>query len=259
MKKITIVGLGWLGLPLAEYLSDKGYQVVGTKRQAIWHAHINCYPFSLDSPVYHEEWLNSDCLVINIPLNTVEPTTYVEAIKALILQAISQGVKHCIFISSTSVFPQQSATFDESSLTFAENERTEALITLEQWFSTLTIESDILRLAGLVGKQRHPVHYLAGKNALKGANQPVNLVHLNDCLRAIETLIKRPNGKRIYHLCSPEHPTKSEFYSYAAKKRGLPPLHFLADNSPLNRKILATKICQELNFHYQYASPFDFD
>lgn len=31
MKRITIVGLGWLGLPLAVALRDAGYQVKGTK------------------------------------------------------------------------------------------------------------------------------------------------------------------------------------------------------------------------------------
>lgn len=37
MKKVAIVGLGWLGMPLAMSLSARGWQVTGSKTtQARW-------------------------------------------------------------------------------------------------------------------------------------------------------------------------------------------------------------------------------
>ncbi len=32
MKKVTVIGLGWVGLPLAQALLSQGIHVVGTKR-----------------------------------------------------------------------------------------------------------------------------------------------------------------------------------------------------------------------------------
>ncbi len=36
MKKVAIVGLGWLGMPLAMSLAAKGWQVTGSKTTPRW-------------------------------------------------------------------------------------------------------------------------------------------------------------------------------------------------------------------------------
>ncbi len=36
MKKVAIVGLGWLGMPLAMSLSARGWQVTGSKNHTRW-------------------------------------------------------------------------------------------------------------------------------------------------------------------------------------------------------------------------------
>ncbi len=36
MKKVAIVGLGWLGMPLAMSLSARGWQVTGSKYNTRW-------------------------------------------------------------------------------------------------------------------------------------------------------------------------------------------------------------------------------
>jgi UDP-N-acetyl-D-mannosaminuronate dehydrogenase len=36
MKKVAIVGLGWLGMPLAMSLAAKGWQVTGSKNHGGW-------------------------------------------------------------------------------------------------------------------------------------------------------------------------------------------------------------------------------
>ncbi|MDN6633679.1 MAG: NAD(P)-binding domain-containing protein, partial [Enterobacterales bacterium] len=48
MKKISIVGLGWVGMPLALSLLGRGYQVVGSKTtsdgvEAARMSGIECY------------------------------------------------------------------------------------------------------------------------------------------------------------------------------------------------------------------------
>lgn len=255
MKKITIIGLGWLGLPLAEYLQQQGWQVTGTKRNP-YSGTIKSLAFELAD--FRDETLAKllDCeaLFINIPPSNCPPAVYSEGIKRLVSAAILQNVSHILFISSTSVLPMQSGDFDETTEISPEN----WLGNLEKWLLSQPTQIDVLRLAGLVGKQRHPVFHLAGKSNLSGAKQPVNLVHLDDCLTAISQLLDNPNRQRLLHLCAPQHPTKQAYYSEIAARLSLAPLHFSKENQPLERQINAEKICRELGFRYQHPNPYCF-
>lgn len=256
MKSVTIIGLGWLGLPLAEYLQTKGWRVCGTKRNTE-KCQLPVFPLDFNHFAITPEIngiLCCDALVINIPPNTSTPEKYQFAVTTLVSNALEQGVKQIIFIGSTSVLPMENGSFDET----CKVDPNQPQIQLENWLLSQPIHCDILRLSGLVGKQRHPVYYLAGKQNLTGAEQPINLVHLEDCIQAINLLLDKPNGQRIYHLCSPLHPSRQRFYSQIAAQLDLPPLHFLAEDKPLVRVVQANKICQELGFHYHYPDPYLF-
>lgn len=255
MSSITIIGLGWLGMPLAERLQQQGWQVKGTKRRAEPNS-IECLPFELTAFCETDlaPLLASDVLFINIPPSGCTPDEYSNGIKRLVSTAILQNVRHIMFISSTSVLPMRSGNFDETSEIDAEN----WLGNLEKWLLAQPTQIDVLRLAGLVGKQRHPVFHLAGKSNLSGAQQPVNLVHLDDCLTAISLLLSKPNGQRLFHLCAPQHPTKQAYYNKIAERFSLAPLHFSEENQPLARQINGEKICRELGFHYRHPDPYRF-
>lgn len=256
MKKLTILGLGWLGLPLAETLKKEGWQVAGTKRTPT-KMPVECYPLDLNNLIISsevEKLLETDSMVIALPPSTTSPEHYFSGIQNLVLKAMEKGLKQLIFISSTSVLPMQSGEFDENSYVQPE----QLLAKVESWLLSQKLDCDILRLAGLVGKQRHPVFYLAGKSNLKAPNQPVNLVHLEDCVSAISLLLSKPNGQRIFHLCAEQHPTRKAYYGEMAKRLGLSDLQFSDENQPLVRVVKAEKICTELGFVYRYPNPYDF-
>ena len=163
-----------------------------------------------------------------------------------------------IFTSSTSVFSNISGQFDEGAQLSAETEIGKTLIQAEQClFQSEISYCDVLRLAGLIGKQRHPVKFLAGKCNLKQGNSPVNLVHLEDCIQAITALLMNPNGLRTYHLCAPIHPTRTEYYTKAAVFYDLSIPQFECSDSDPKRIIMADKICRDLGFTYRYPSPDD--
>lgn len=256
MKKLTIIGLGWLGQPLAQKLKNENWDVVGTKR-TVGNLSIECYPLDLNNLVISleiEHILATEAMVIALPPSTTSEQNYLPGIQELTSRAIAKGLKHLIFISSTSVLPMQSGHFDENT----EIAPNQLLAKVEHWLLNQKVNCDILRLAGLVGKQRHPVFHLAGKHNLKAASQPVNLVHLEDCLSAISLILSKPNGQRIFHLCSPNHPTRQDYYTKMASRFGLATLHFSDENQPLVRIVKAEKICQELGFIYRYPDPYSF-
>lgn len=257
MKSVSVVGLGWLGLPLALHLKQQGWAVKGTKQTedhvpTMKKMGIDCYLFTLAQDEFPAEIVQAEALVINIPPNATNVAHYGAGIKRLISHGILQKVRHTLFVSSSSVFPQQEGVFDEQSLTVESDVSSQALIELETWLLSLDITCDILRLAGLFGQARHPVKYLAGKTDLTAGSQPVNLVHLNDVIGAIELLLNHPQGQRIFHLCAPSHPTRDTYYTQAAKRLGLPLPHFAKESKGIQRIIDGSKICRELGFQYQY-------
>ena len=262
MKTVAIIGLGWLGMPLAERLIKEGWQVKGTKQQPVHenNPQLVQLPFLLTAnfPITQEikQLLSTDTLIINIPPGKISTTDYIEGIKRLVSQAILQNIKHLIFVSSTSVFPQRDGEFSEESFPCAENKSAKILLAVEKWLYSQEINVDIVRPAGLIGNKRHPVYYLTGKRNLKNARQPVNLVHLEDCIQAMLCLLTFPNGKRIYHLVAPAHPTRESYYRFVAKQCRLADLHFLDDKQPLVRIIKGQKICRDFEFCYQYDDPF---
>ncbi|WHP47985.1 GDP-L-fucose synthase [Mannheimia bovis] len=256
MKKITIIGLGWLGLPLAQKLQNEGWQVAGTKR-TVGDIPVECYPLDLNHFAITpdiERILATDAMVIALPPSTTSEEGYFSGIQKLASFAMAKGLKHLIFISSTSVLPMSEGNFAEDT----EADPNSLLAKVENWLLSQKLDCDILRLAGLVGKQRHPVFYLAGKQNLSGAEQPVNLVHLEDCIAAISLLLAKPNGQRIFHLCAEQHPTRKAYYGEIAKRLGLADLQFSDENQPLVRVVKAEKICTELGFVYRYPNPYDF-
>ncbi|MGL5343181.1 MAG: SDR family oxidoreductase [Plesiomonas sp.] len=269
-KKISIIGLGWLGMPLAMHLQSAGYAVVGSKTTADGVAAaqlsgIESYLLNLNPQIECDDTdldtlLNVDTMVVNIPpgRKNYRAQFYLEAIQNWVDSALANQVKHLIFISSTSVYGKASGEVDESSGCYPETGSARELYELELWLHGLpNIRIDVLRCAGLVGPDRHPGRFLAGKQNLPEGAQGVNLVHLDDCITAILRLIecRLPEGQ-TYNLCAPEHPVRSAFYPQIAKNLGLDAPTFLPDLAGRSRIINGNKICCEQGFTYHYPDPF---
>ncbi len=226
MKKVSIIGLGWLGMPLAMALNARGYQVVGSKTtldgvEAARMSGIECYQLNFTPGVNLEcdaddldVLLNVDVLIITLPARrTVEGSElYFQSVQMLVDSALAHNVPRIVFTSSTSVYGEGKGTVRENSPLEPVTPAGIALKELEEWFHKLPNTSvDVLRLAGLVGADRHPGRFLAGKTGVKGANNGVNLVHQDDVVAAIQLLLNLPRGGHTYNLCAAAHPQSSNF------------------------------------------------
>ena len=77
MKSVAIVGLGWLGLPLALHLKELGWCVKGSKQspedaQKLHQLGIETYPFSLSEkmnslPDNIQSLFDVDAFIITLP------------------------------------------------------------------------------------------------------------------------------------------------------------------------------------------------
>jgi nucleoside-diphosphate-sugar epimerase len=106
----------------------------------------------------------------------------------------------------------------------------------------------ILRLAGLVGSDRNPVHFLSGREVSNGQH-PVNLVDQQDCIQAISTLVESKLSSQVFNVAYPNHPSKKAYYTEKAEILGLVPPVFSYGDLP-GKTIDGSKIARLTSFEY---------
>lgn len=114
----------------------------------------------------------------------------------------------------------------------------------------------IIRMAGLVGNDRHPVKFMTGKN-YPGKSEPINLIHLVDCIGLINAVLENACWGETINGCAGEHPQKCEYYSWAAQELDLTAPIFTTEKTTF--KIISNEKSRALlGYSYRYNSPFDF-
>ena len=228
--KISIIGCGWLGLPLGKVLVAAGHSVSGSTRSidkfpSIEAAGIQPYQFSLEPmPTGSEfnELFQTDLLFINIPPGTKRnpPSFYEEQVKYLTYLADQHQVSRIIFISSTSYYPQTNDWVDERTPYDLSKGSKEAVVQGEKQIRKANAQTLIFRCAGLMGGNRIAGRWFAGKPT-KGADTPVNYIHRDDLIQIISKAIEAAEWPQpVVNLVCPEHPRRRDVHSAMAQKYG---------------------------------------
>ncbi|MEM6395936.1 MAG: SDR family oxidoreductase [Bacteroidota bacterium] len=256
--RIGVIGAGWLGLPLVGHLSRAGrYRLLATTRReeklaAISQAGATAVLLHLPIDKIEEEdnsakgiasklrplavsnqtgqpelkkLFSADVLIVTLPPGRSRLDTfnaYGAEINSLIDAARRFGCSRFIYTSSTGVYGQAKGRVDEQSPTIPTTESARAVLAAEQAFEASGIPTTILRLAGLYGPDRDPGRWFQ-KRPIKNADAPVNLVHQQDVIRAIQLVIEQNAWNKTYNVCGADHPTKGEYYKNAALALGLDP------------------------------------
>lgn len=263
---VLFCGCGWLGQHFARQVNQ--FPVSGTTRskdkaEALQALGVTPYLFQLgDAPYDLVSQINADVVVLNIPPGRKGPIArdFASNMIALAETLLTTDIKRLIFISTTSVFGNQSGTLDETSSTSPITESGHAHAHIEQ--QLLSGNADrvtVLRLSGLVGPDRHPAKYLAGRQLDKG-EEVVNLVHVDDVIRVLIKLIETPSSHplpAILHACSTEHPRRDEYYTWCAKQMGLTLPVFEGATQAAGKQIVSTASWRALGLTPEYASPYD--
>nr|WP_299344564.1 SDR family oxidoreductase [Allomuricauda sp.] len=255
IDKIGIIGCGWLGFPLAKHLVGLNYEVHGSTTSTnkiieLESAGIKAYQVVLrpDAIIGNIEALlaDIDTLVINVPprLRRGNSESFTEKMFLLHAEIKKRNVQKIVFVSSTSVYGDVEGVVSESTKPNPITESGKQLLTSESLFlEDANLRTAIIRFGGLIGPNRHPVTMLSKKTNLPNGNDPVNLIHLNDCIHMIQTVIENNYWGEIFNGVYPFHPSKKEYYTQEAHIRGLKPPDYLPDNP--NR---AGKIVKSQNF-----------
>ncbi|MBF4492547.1 SDR family oxidoreductase [Flavobacterium sp. MR2016-29] len=269
MSKISILGCGWLGLPLAKKLIENGHSVNGSttsenKLSVLKDAGINPFLVVLESESVSENIADflaeSEILIIDIPpklrgnnsdSSNSSRKIFVEKIQTLIPFIEQSTIKKVLFVSSTSVYGDDNEWVTEKTIPNPETESGKQLLLAEAILQkNKNFETTILRFGGLIGEDRHPVKFLAGKENLENPDAPVNLIHQNDCVRIIEEIINQSKWNEVFNAVAPFHPTREEYYTQKAKLQNLDLPRFNFEKSNVKKTISSEKVESDLNFQF---------
>ena len=261
-QQISILGCGWLGLPLAQELIEKGFRVKGSatseeKAIALQKFNIEGYRLVLKEDdirgAIQEFLTRTDVLILNIPPGLRKGSKdHVSQILQLVPYIKKAGIKNLLFISSISVFKDdfEFPTIDHS---WFPNGTSEAAMQLREIETQLQQEqgfnTTVLRLGGLFDSKRHPGYVLSGKTGLKNPEAPINLVHKEDVIKGITQILKLDQWGHTFNLVYPYHPAKSDYYVEFCSTKGLKPPEY-EKHRPSNGKIIdSSKTVQLLNLN----------
>lgn len=268
MDTVSIVGLGWLGRPLALYLLGKGYSVKGSitsseKSMALQDQGIEAIELRLIPYPEGKGFGNlfaTDILFVNIPPRSRinSDAYYLEQNKFLKEMAIQAGVRKAIFASSTSVYPDLDLEYTESYQMNTTTAGSPGILEAENlWLGEKSIQSTVIRFGGLLGVDRIPGRYFSGRENVVGDTR-VNFIHRDDAVRLAAWVIEKGLFGEIYNAVAPVHPLRRDIYEKNAGELGILPPKSYAPAGTVPAKLISPEKILKTGFEFEYPNPMDF-
>ncbi len=262
---ISILGCGWLGLPLAEFLISKGFYVKGSttssdKLSRLSSKNIDPFLLELNPELTGEgrkDFFDAEILIIDIPPGGGDDKVsfHPKQIESVLSEVKESSISKVIFISSTSVYGNVNQVVTEDNELSPDKESGKALQIVEEMiFAENSIKKMIIRFAGLIDNDRNPVKFFAGRENIPGGKVPVNLIHRKDCINILYQVIMQNTWNEIFNACSDLHPSKKEFYTAAAEKLNLPAPIFIDTNDSF-KIVNSEKLKRYLGYEFIYPDP----
>ncbi len=257
METISILGCGWLGLPLAKDLKAMGYHVKGSSTSEYGVnqiSSIGVQPFVFDienqtNNIKQKQFLQSNTLVVNVPSKKIW------CFEKLLLRIEKSEIKKLLFVSSTSVYPSNNQIITEETETIPQFS---PLLTIEDLFrSSKVIDTTVIRFGGLIGYDRHPAKFFSLEKPVPSPDSNINMIHRDDCIRIIEQIIAQKAWGEVFNCCADSHPTKRDFYTKLANDIGAKPPAFMKTDKTEFKIISNAKVKKHLNFEFKYSNLMD--
>ncbi|MGE8552495.1 MAG: hypothetical protein ACN6OB_01010 [Chryseobacterium jejuense] len=252
MKKIGIIGYGWLGARIAPVISDqyKIYATTTTSEKAdelnakgIDAIVVNFPDYQLNEPYPQWEALEGlDVLIITIPIS--EKSCCVSSLYNRIqnLSSFIGDFKGQLFLmSSTGVYPDVSQEFSEEDLPFEK-------VSGERMVRNKYPQVNILRLGGLMGDNRLLKNY-----NVSNLDFAVNHIHYKDIAGILLKMIENETETSLYNVTALLHPSKAQVIN--AQKN----IEYKEEAAEIKgKKILSSKLVSELEYVFEYPDPRKF-
>ena len=210
MKKVSILGCGWVGKALVDTIDTNKYETFCLSRDI----EENCI----------RGGYSCDVLIIAIPPRD----NYLEVLRETLGRI--ESTTQVILLSSISYYDGKSLVIEAESLVQHMHEG-----------------AVILRLGGLMGYDRIAGKYTAGKVLTSDAR--TNYVHRDDVVGIIESIIGQDVRDEIFDVVAPLQCTKKEIFSKNAETFGFEKTEFLSGDE-VGKVLAPTKLCEYLGYTF---------
>ncbi|MGB0838162.1 MAG: hypothetical protein ACPGRE_08680 [Flavobacteriaceae bacterium] len=243
-KSVSILGLGWLGMPLAQEFYSKGFEVLGSRRAEVEDLLFKTFVVDLSEISEVEaSFFEVDTFIIALPSKDLEG--YQNLIARL---KGSLSLKQVVLMSTTSVYASLNTTVDEDS-ELNDSVRVDIESLFKQAFPERLC---VLRLGGLIGYSRQPGNFFQGGRSIPQPDGYVNLVHRDDVIQSTLKLVEA-SAIGCYNIVARAHPGRGVFYHNQQEKLGNAP-------SPLQREdVLKYKIVSSERIRSEFDVVFRYD
>ncbi|WP_103020037.1 SDR family oxidoreductase [Salinibacter altiplanensis] len=272
---ISILGCGWLGRPLGRHLVAHGVHVRGStttpeKVDPLRGEGLEPYLLTLAPALAGENasaFFESPILVLNVPPSRSADDAeayYCRQIDAVREAASDGAVEWILFASSTGVYPNVERTVTEAdqppgrpgALPGTRRSTGRAVLAAEErLMSDPSFATTVVRLGGLYGGDRHPGRFLAGRSGIGRPEAPVNLIHREDCVALLTTLLEQDVRDEVFNACADAHPTRQALYTRAAEVLGLDPPAFDASDSTTGKRVDSQKVKDRCGYQFRRPDP----
>ena len=185
--------------------------------------------------------------------------TFVNKVKTLIPFIQKSGIQKVVFVSSTSAYGDSFPIVEitEETKPNPDTESGKQLVIAEKLLqSNSNFKTTVIRFGGLLGDDRHPVKFLAGRTNVENPDAPVNMIQREDCIGVIEKALDfarddKWEWNQNFNAVAPQHPTRKTYYHKKAEILNLP-LPTFAKNSESKGKIISSeKVETILGYSFQ--------
>jgi nucleoside-diphosphate-sugar epimerase len=253
------LGCGWLGLPLSKNLISGGFTLKASttsenKLHLLGNEGIKAYKVklgenSIDGDI--QGLLENSCmLIIDIPPKSGTGENFPDKIRQLNACLESSVVKKVIFISSTSVYPDNNNVAIEDTVLYPASESAKQLLEAEQVLvGNNNLETTIIRFGGLIADDRHPVFHLSGRHGIANPEAVINLIHRDDCIGIIRNVIENNIWGQTLNAVTPYHPTRKEYYTAKAIALQLP-IPLFDNNLSVGKQVSSGKLLRLTGYSF---------
>jgi nucleoside-diphosphate-sugar epimerase len=270
MKKVSIIGLGWLGEATGMLLQEQGYFVVGSSTRSekvglLREKGLDAVHFALDPDpkgIDYQRLFESEILVVTLPPRSRQGDgeAYLQQLASLRDLITGTEVKQVLFISSTGIYPNENKVVPYTEEEVSESTAGNAILYRAEVLMGTSSRYDltVLRMGGLMGEDRIPGTYFSGREQVVGHTR-VNFIHQTDAARMIAWVINQGLWNQTFNGVAPEHPLRREVYQHNASALGIPlPASFQeATDEEVGRLISSEKIVFT-GFTFEYPDPLTF-
>jgi len=275
IKKILILGCGYVGQRLAVACIADGLQVVATTRSKTRAAELEqqgiqavvaLSPTDLPATLL----ASIDAVLDSIPLTRNSEGMHASQPRWLPdMAAKLKNIRWAGYLSSTSVYGDaDGAWVDESFSCHPSSARGRERLRAEKAWLNSGLPAEVFRLAGIYGPERNIIERLHGGGYKAVAWQPRHFssrIHVDDIVAALLAAIRKPRVGRIVNLADDMPLPHVEYVTQVARIIDAPPpvilspaegkmqlsktaLDFFKDNKRVSNRLLHEELLAELHY-----------